>query len=606
MVKGTWGGPWGAAAGIVAVAGLAGAAARPSNAPAAASPSPAARIVAPSPAGGAAPSASGPLAAADFGPPAGAPAASMCLAGPGAAGHTPLLRGFGHAAQAAAVRHRRAMAAAAARVAREGGPIAAHRAAAALAAAAADVDDGDRAAAFLPLGLRLGGTFATLPTAVPPPPTAAPPTAEPPPPPATAAPTAPAPTAVPSPTAGARLTYWQDIRPILKAECATCHTAGGIGPFALDGYDDAVAHAAEIAYAVEHRIMPPLPAVPDGETPIDDPRVMADADRAAVLAWLAAGAPEGDPARPAPDRPAPPAAGPPDLSFDIGADYTTKAGRLDDYRCFVIDPGFRRDTEIRMVDVMPSNPRIYHHGILYLALASDAAKLRELEAEDREPGYECFGGPGAGTGEWIVGEAVGRLTRPYPDGTAKVIPAGAKFVLQLHYNTLNGHGSDRSQVHLWTARRPVNRAPADVRLVNFLFQIPAGSARTVATAEARVVAGDAGGGLLQTTAPEGKLWQVWGHMHLLGSRFALDLVKPDGSQRRLLDIPDWAFNWQGVYDLVTPIELKAGDRIKMTCTWDNSPANQPFVDGRQLPPRTVRWGEGTLDEMCLGGVTVTR
>lgn len=546
---------------------------------------PAGDVAAAAPRAGAAP-----VAASDFGAPASALSAAMCLAAPGAAGHVPMLRGFTDAVMADDHRHAAAMAAA-------------------RAAGAAGGADGRTA--HLPVTLSLGGAFAAVPTAPPPtatlapaPPTDAPPSPAPP----TAAPTAvpPRPTAAASPPATTTLTYWQDIRPILKAECASCHTQGGIGPFALDGYPDAVAHAAEMAYALAHRIMPPLPAVPDGETPIDDPRVMADADRAAVLAWLAGGAPEGDPARPAPDRPSPPDPGPPDLTFDIGADYTTKAGRLDDYRCFVIDPGFRRDTEIRMVDVMPSNPRIYHHGILYLALASDAAKLRQLEAEDAEPGYECFGGPGAGTGEWIVGEAVGRLTRPYPDGTAKVIPAGAKFVLQLHYNTLNGHGSDRSKVLLWTAPRPVRRAPVDVRLANFLFNIPPGSPRTVATAEARVVAGDQGGGLLQVTAPEGQLWQVWGHMHLLGSRFALDLIKPDGSQRRLLDIPDWAFNWQGVYDLVTPIALTAGDRIKMTCTWDNSPANQPYVDGRQQPPRAVRWGEGTLDEMCLGGVTVTR
>ena len=538
-------------------------------------------------------SATGLTAAADFGAPASALSAAMCLASPGAAGHVPMLRGFTHAQQAGAYRDAVALDA----IAR---------------GASASADDAGPGLVFLPLALRLSAGFATLPTAVPP--TPAPPS----PVPATAAPTSPPaptdapapPTAVPppaaSPTTPSALTYWRDIRPILNAECATCHVAGGIGPFALESYGDAVAHAAEMAYVIERKIMPPLPAIPDGETPLDDPRVMAAGDRAKVLEWLAAGLPEGDPSTAPPDGPKPEDHGAPDLTLDIGAQYTTKAGKLDDYRCFVIDPGFRRDTEVRMVDVMPTNSRIYHHGILYLALAGDAAKLKQLEAEDREPGYECFGGPGAGTGEWIVGEAVGRLTRPYPDGTAKVIPAGAKFVLQLHYNTLNGHGSDRSKVLLWTAPRPVNRAPVDVRLVNFLFNLPPGNPKVSVTAEANVVAGGQDGGLLRVTAPEGKLWQVWGHMHMLGSVFTLDLIQPNGTKRRLLDIPDWAFNWQGVYDLVTPIDLKAGDRILMTCTWDNSQANQPYVDGKQQAPRVVRWGEGTLDEMCLGGVTVTR
>jgi hypothetical protein len=43
----------------------------------------------------------------------------------------------------------------------------------------------------------------------------------------------------------------------------------------------------------------------------------------------------------------------------------------------------------------------------------------------------------------------------------------------------------------------------------------------------------------------------------------------------------------------------------MQCVWDNSPANQPYVNGEQVQPRTVGWGEGTVDEMCLGGFTLT-
>jgi hypothetical protein len=35
------------------------------------------------------------------------------------------------------------------------------------------------------------------------------------------------------------------------------------------------------------------------------------------------------------------------------------------------------------------------------------------------------------------------------------------------------------------------------------------------------------------------------------------------------------------------------------CHYDNSPGNQPVVDGQRLPPRDVTWGEGTHDEMCL-------
>lgn len=34
--------------------------------------------------------------------------------------------------------------------------------------------------------------------------------------------------------------------------------------------------------------------------------------------------------------------------------------------------------------------------------------------------------------------------------------------------------------------------------------------------------------------------------------------------------------------------------------FDNSPENQPFENGAQLPAADVGWGDGTNDEMCLG------
>ena len=43
----------------------------------------------------------------------------------------------------------------------------------------------------------------------------------------------------------------------------------------------------------------------------------------------------------------------------------------------------------------------------------------------------------------------------------------------------------------------------------------------------------------------------------------------------------------------------------MTCSWDNSASNQQIIDGDILEPIDVQWGEGTTDEMCLGGFYVT-
>ena len=79
----------------------------------------------------------------------------------------------------------------------------------------------------------------------------------------------------------------------------------------------------------------------------------------------------------------------------------------------------------------------------------------------------------------------------------------------------------------------------------------------------------------------------------------------DGSEECLVDIPNWDFNWQQTYAFLEDEILVAqpGDEFRLTCVYDNSEANQPVVNGEQLEPRRVRWGDGTLDEMCLNYIT---
>ena len=62
---------------------------------------------------------------------------------------------------------------------------------------------------------------------------------------------------------------------------------------------------------------------------------------------------------------------------------------------------------------------------------------------------------------------------------------------------------------------------------------------------------------------------------------------------------------RGRYYFKNPITFRAGDTLWMGCTWDNSASNQPIIDGVAKEPVDVAWGEGTSDEMCLGGFYAT-
>ena len=91
-------------------------------------------------------------------------------------------------------------------------------------------------------------------------------------------------------------------------------------------------------------------------------------------------------------------------------------------------------------------------------------------------------------------------------------------------------------------------------------------------------------------------------MHLLGKRIRMDARLPDGSNRRLLEIERWNFNWQGLYMFDQPLDVPAGTVLSVAATYDNSPAN-PRNPNR--PPKPVSVGEATTDEMCVGVVAVT-
>ena len=97
----------------------------------------------------------------------------------------------------------------------------------------------------------------------------------------------------------------------------------------------------------------------------------------------------------------------------------------------------------------------------------------------------------------------------------------------------------------------------------------------------------------------GTIYAVAGHMHLLGRSIRVELNPGTAKARTLLDIPVYDFDEQAIRPLDTPVTIKPGDVLRVTCTHDAG-LRQQVPQLRPLPPRYVVWGDGTSDEMCLG------
>src|SRR5476649_2132839 len=93
-----------------------------------------------------------------------------------------------------------------------------------------------------------------------------------------------------------KVTFYQDIAPIVYQNCSSCHRPGESGPFSLLSYDDVKQHAAQIAEVTKRRFMPPwLPEkLPEtGHADFLEERRLTDAQIQSIQDWVKQGTPPG-------------------------------------------------------------------------------------------------------------------------------------------------------------------------------------------------------------------------------------------------------------------------------------------------------------------------
>ena len=92
------------------------------------------------------------------------------------------------------------------------------------------------------------------------------------------------------------------------------------------------------------------------------------------------------------------------------------------------------------------------------------------------------------------------------------------------------------------------------------------------------------------------------HMHLIGKKFVMNITPPGGKTFEAIRIDDWDYNWQEIYFLKEPMRLKEGTKIEIEAVYDNT-NNNPHNPSN--PPKWVKFGEQTTDEMCFMFLGIT-
>ncbi len=270
--------------------------------------------------------------------------------------------------------------------------------------------------------------------------------------------------------------------------------------------------------------------------------------------------------------------------------YTVGPDGKDIYQCFVIPTDASEDRWVSAIEVQPGNPRVVHHVIVYLDTSGAA---RKLDAADPAPGYTNptpGSGPGFEGAMMLGGWAPGNEPRRLPRGSGRLLPKGADRVMEVHYHKNGKQEQDCTRFGMYFVEGPVRKQVHIGMLINDTFRIPPGDADHVVRASHPVT-------------EDITVLNVLPHMHMIGRSMKLTAALPDAREKPLIELPDWDFNWQLTYVYKEPVTLPKGARIELEARYDNSAQNP---NNPHRPPKEMRWGPQTTDEMCLAFFEFTR
>lgn len=179
--------------------------------------------------------------------------------------------------------------------------------------------------------------------------------------------------------------------------------------------------------------------------------------------------------------------------------------------------------------------------------------------------------------QMIYASGVGTDVLEFPAGVAMKVSAGQKLLLNLHlYNTSEAPISGRAGTLVKMI--PANEVEQEAEMIftgTFIIALPA--------MQESSVQGDC---QYNTNAT---VMTVWPHMHQLGTHMKVDIVRAGGGMESLHDAP-YSFEEQLNYPLTNTVQLNSGDRVRVTCTYNNDTM------------QTVFFGDSSTQEMCFAGM----
>jgi hypothetical protein len=394
------------------------------------------------------------------------------------------------------------------------------------------------------------------------------------------------------------VTYNEDIAPILRKNCETCHrpaaaNLGGIpAPMALRTYQETRPWARAIAAKVAMREMPPWFAdEPKGVFKTE--RGLTDEEIKTIQAWVSGGAPEGDPSKALPP------------SQYAGAEHDGWTLGKPDIVVRLLEPYFVKDDgeDVQGSFHVKLTPAILPRDVFVRAwefrAPSEPAKMNSavhhMCGGIQPPGWqpEFIDGEEGGEQSASLGCTAGGA-EPFelPDGFGRKLYANGTITMSMHYYKQSGPGTgfkNQPEIGFYLARGPIKHIVNSTSIANRSFEIPAYHPNYPVSGAI-------------TLKKDTLLFMLWPHGHLRAKAARYTAFYPDGRKEVLLNVPRYDQAWQLTYQYREPKLLPKGTRVEVVITYDNSAARAKGRIGFK-PDTPVWFGPRTQDEMMLGFFT---
>ena len=340
---------------------------------------------------------------------------------------------------------------------------------------------------------------------------------------------------------------------IFQRHCLACHQPGGPTNVSLDSYGNARPWARAFKEEVLEKRMPPFQAVKGfGNFHNDYALTQHEIDQ--IVAWVEGGVPKGD----AKDLPANPKSeggwtrGRPDLELPVKTEANSST---EIHRCIAVPTGIKRARWVSAIDFHPADAATVH--CVSFAISNKPVN----DSTDCESVGDSFG-------SWLPGQDLS----DWPNGAARLLPAGSNVVMQVHY--LKGsHPPAESSIGIYFARSPMPRSlrTLSIRAANETVNAGEGRHRVTATYTLNRPADVLG--IRPLLFPFAKSVEVIAY-------------RPSGLSETLVWVQDYRYDWQPEYRFKAPVTLPRGTRVEVVAYLDNSDKNS---NNPSRPAMTIRF-----------------